>query len=1082
MDVSVASSRGEDDPEKQAVEQIKRDRYISGKDVNDLVTTKHHVLSLYGPRTPVAVSENVFSQGAKEGASVNASAESEYAWYVYQRKLLLWRFKPKAEEKNEACSIAIELLLPKSDLPHHAHLVSVFKSRGSSNASCIAVSPEGVVRFWDVLSPHTSWVEVNANLGGEEVCSVHHVPPHGCIAVTTSASLILIKPATLRHSPTVNVKHISGQQGWLSGISRRMNTIIFGNDSHNAESSENKVVKMVTVCGLRRGAVEWQVFLLVGMKLQLKMMEDEQPAALIYEIDLEDMIQKQFHNRAVCNSETEFIVLDVRMSEGGLAILVASSEPRRYLLLELPCRDDNPPTSVFVLCDLCKRDIDILERNSGKIPYLQFLLLPTTALIFNRRTIIGVPLDGGSQSRGDVLSVPGEGIIVGGVNHKGSPAFFSPTYGFVIVQPVEGACYDILKSASRRTGRPEREPRLLPEQKHMTSIKTAFLMYIRQNMNQCHYVIDKEFPSLSSDVVDSPLSLTLLRFSLDIVHNAPTKDPRWEHFNAGPKLSGVVSLHVETQLQEKLKAHDMFLDFVYDSLASRIGKVTKNDKKVNVLSLIAEHNEKLMAAWKLCKLQESHGIWIDNAIYKAVDALGLATSHQSLTHKDIFYRYVSIVDIGIKCLIEECADLCKGENTLAKKKQCLLNTLTIVWEVAVSVLNKQRARNFELPQPQSNWLNRYTGDKAPYEYFKLLFEMIATLIEKTSGEEDEEFQTKLVAMTRDLVDVILHLQSTTHPPERYFALRSWYIQYFIDNGHYLYAKQLAVKFLDMKALVELTYILKETENLPKYIEAYGDIGICEEIFGYLLKKGLKADLLSLNLPSEHKHKLEKSLESHRDIYWLNKLEEGESLQAVQALVSYATTYNKDVDKCERMWSFAKLICKSEGISKFDAQINRHLECISAQRYLTDYLQNLGSSKSVKAYNEVQIIQMLVSPQNTEVSEYHFKKALDLLRFVEDEVTKEKLKSDIWSKAVQVEKDEFAALKVDSPVEEFADLLVFRLLSLIVGVEDDPDVFVPPFENLNVSDDVDTSKRFIYFLRLGHEHIIRTFHSGMDTRE
>ncbi|KAF6212156.1 hypothetical protein GE061_012677 [Apolygus lucorum] len=1049
MDVSAAScaSRGEDDPEKQAVEQIKRARYISGKDVNDLVTTKHHVLSLYGPRTPVAVSENVLSQGAKEGASVNASAASEYAWYVYQRKLLLWKFKPQADEKNAACSIAIELLLPKSDLPHHAHLVSVFKPKGSNNASCIAVSPEGVVRFWDVLSPHTSWVEVNANLGGEEVCSVHHVHPHGCIAVTTSASLILIKPATLRHSPTVNVKHISGQQGWLSGISRRMNTIIFGNDSHNAESSENKVVKMVTVCGLRRGVVEWQVFLLVGMKLQLKVIQDEQPAALIYEIDLENMIQKQFYNRAVCNR----MILNHR--------------------------------SVFVLCDLCKRDIDILERNSGKIPYLQFLLLPTTALIFNRRTIIGVPLDGGSQSRGDVLSVPGEGIIVGGVNHKGSPAFFSPTYGFVIVQPVEGACYDILKSASqRRTGRQEREPRLLPEQKHMTSIKTAFLMYIRQNMNQCHYVIDKEFPNHSSDIVDSPLSLTLLRFSLDIVHNAPSKDPRWEHFNAGPKLSGVVSLHVETQLQEKLKAHDMFLDFVHDSLGSRIGKVTKNDKKVNVLHLIAEHNDKLMAAWKLCKLQESHGTWIDSAIYRAIDVLGLASSHQNLSHKDIFYRYVSIVDVGLKCLIEECADVCKGETTLAKKKQCLINTLTIVWEVTVAVLDKQRARNFEFPQPQSNWLNRYVGEKALYEYFKLLFEMIAALTERTSIEEDEEFQTKIVAMTRDLVDVILHLQSTTHPPERYNALRSWYIQYFVDNGHYLYAKQLAVKFLDMKALVELTYILKETENLPKYIEVYGDYGICEEIFAYLLKKDLKADLLSLDLPPEYKHKLEKSLENHQDIKWLNKLESGEPLQAVRALVSYAMVYNKDVDKCERMWSFAKLICKSEGISEFDSQIDRHLECISAQRYLTDYLQNLGSSKSVKAYNAVQIIQMLVSLQNTEVNEYHFKKALDLLKFVEDKVTKEKLKNDIWSKAVQVEQDEFAALKMDSPVEEFANLLVFRLLSLIVSGEDDPEVFVPPFENLNVSDDVDTSKRFIYFLRLGHEHITRTFHATMDTEE
>lgn len=857
-----------------------------------------------------------------------------------------------------------------------------------------------------------------------------------------------------------------------------MSTIIFGSDSHNVESSENKIVKMVTVPGVRRGTVEWQVFLLVGMILQLKRVQEDQPAILVFEIDLEPTIREEFGKRTACNSETELIVLDVKVSEGGLAVLVASTEPRRYLMLELPCRDESPPVSSFVLCDFCKRDIDILERNSGKIPHLQFLLLPTTALVFNRRTIVGVPLDGGSQSRGDVLSVPGEGIIVGGIMHKGSPAFFSPNYGFVVVQPVEGACYDILKNANK-AGRDGKEASVLPEQKHMSSIKTAFMMYIRQNLKQCQYVIDKEFPNQHTDWLDSPLSLTLLRFSLDIIHNAPSKDPRWEHFNVGQKLSNVVSLHIEMQLEEKLKAHDMFLEFAVDSLYNRVGKVTKNDKKVEVLHIIAEHNEKLTAAWKLCKLQETHRNIIDNAIFKALVALNLPTTHQNLTPKDIFYRYVSIVDVGVKCLIEECAEFCSGEGTLSKKKLVLVNTLKIVWEVTVAVLNKQRARNFQLTNPE-NWLSVYSGEKATYEYFKLLFEMVTALAEKISPQDEEEFHNKLVSMLRDLVDVILHLQSMTQPTQRYVALRSWYIQYFIDHGHYLYAKQLAVKFMDMKALVELTFILKETENIPKHIETYGQNGICEEIFSYMLKKGLKADLLKLKLPLEYKSKLDNSLENHPDIFWLHKLEEGDDVDACASLAAYAETYTKDVEKSERMWSLAKLIAKAEGITDFDDQIQKHLECIGAQRFLNGNVLNLGASKTVKVYNEVQIIQMLVNPQITDVTEGHFKKALDLLRYVDDETTKERLKNEIWSRAVQIEKDEISALRVDSPVEDFGNFLVFRLISLIVNMEDDPSGFMPPFENLYVSDDVDTSKRLIYFLRLGHEHITRTSLEAMET--
>lgn len=107
--------------------------------------------------------------------------------------------------------------------------------------------------------------------------------------------------------------------------------------------------------------------------------------------------------------------------------------------------------------------------------------------------------------------------------------------------------------------------------------------------------------------VKSPIS----RFSLDIIHNAPSSDPRWDSAPSGAKLGAVTSsLRIETQLFEKLKAHTMFLDFVHEVIQDRAPcKVSRKGLGIaDLLHVIVEHNDKLVAAWHLCKLQEVNNI------------------------------------------------------------------------------------------------------------------------------------------------------------------------------------------------------------------------------------------------------------------------------------------------------------------------------------------------------------------------------------------------------------------------------------------------------------------------------------------
>ena len=62
-----------------------------------------------------------------------------------------------------------ELTLPPSDLAHSAARVCVIPSSGDSqSAACVAVSPEGVVRYWPNIAYEASSSEISAELKGEE--------------------------------------------------------------------------------------------------------------------------------------------------------------------------------------------------------------------------------------------------------------------------------------------------------------------------------------------------------------------------------------------------------------------------------------------------------------------------------------------------------------------------------------------------------------------------------------------------------------------------------------------------------------------------------------------------------------------------------------------------------------------------------------------------------------------------------------------------------------------------------------------------------------------------------------------------
>lgn len=183
---------------------------------------------------PVLVTEALTFADRNAAVSARLSPECGYAWLVCGRRLLIWQYRvtplqvqsgtPKRGGMTNQC---YELQLPQSDLAHKAELVAVFPSSGNTFPSCIAVSPEGVVRYWPVVTHEGMSVEQQIDLQGQECDSLTSVEGLGCILATTTCTVVLVQRTEVPR-PALSCNTLKMPSGWLGGISKRMSSFIFG--------------------------------------------------------------------------------------------------------------------------------------------------------------------------------------------------------------------------------------------------------------------------------------------------------------------------------------------------------------------------------------------------------------------------------------------------------------------------------------------------------------------------------------------------------------------------------------------------------------------------------------------------------------------------------------------------------------------------------------------------------------------------------------------------------------------------------------------------------------------------------------
>ncbi|KAI5632613.1 hypothetical protein NE865_14663 [Phthorimaea operculella] len=195
-------------------------------------------IETYGLPLPVMVTEALtFASGE---VSVRLSP-CGWCWLVTGRRILAWpreALAPSgaASPAPAGPAAARELTLPQTDLAHKADLVTLFYEDGAQMPSCIGVSPEGTIRYWPSICQEGVYVDVSAELAGQECERLGEFTRAGLVLATTTCTVVLLEPTVIDGRATITCHTLRPPSGWLGGIGRRVSLLFFGSMPAHADT------------------------------------------------------------------------------------------------------------------------------------------------------------------------------------------------------------------------------------------------------------------------------------------------------------------------------------------------------------------------------------------------------------------------------------------------------------------------------------------------------------------------------------------------------------------------------------------------------------------------------------------------------------------------------------------------------------------------------------------------------------------------------------------------------------------------------------------------------------------------------
>uniref|UniRef100_A0A8D3DGR5 Nuclear pore complex protein Nup133 n=1 Tax=Scophthalmus maximus TaxID=52904 RepID=A0A8D3DGR5_SCOMX len=1064
----------------------------------------YHVQN-FGSSLPVKVMEALTMADADDQISVKVN-ESGWAWMVCGDRLIIWKICQTAVAKMSVCK---ELQLPASEYVYVADLVAVTSAAPLETAtvqsiSVLAVATEGTARFWPSLAQEGNYTETDVDLG--DFCNFVVAVRGGSFVLSSVKSRLL--RANADSLGKLQCRALLQGQGMLSGIGRRVSSL-FGILSPPAND---------TLHSLLWAGGAGCLYTLTSSSLSKWEMDDSwEHQVLSWDArralteSIADAIWGSESNYEEMKEGANVVYLDMKLSQTGLVVLAAAWHPSDTPCLAYFClvtlQDNGAAISDHFTVEVTKYNPPFQVRR----PAATRLLLPpspgSTAYLYNEELVFAC-------SRGPVgqRSLTRKSTSAPRVRSVGCctnlPVFFCQNSGLLAVvaresvsilpETMEDSLCSSLAAAPEVSAMetPTRADPVAQEDKTKL-LKAAFLQFCRNDLVGAQTVTDELFPADGDGEEGAELDGVVIQIDLDLVDDYPASDPRWaESVPDGEEETKGLS-------QYFLIYRDIFLSplkhsFIIVGLLERLGQVTVRSAPMSTRLLLCEHAEKLQAAMVLKNHHTKHAELVNQAIGTALQRNNAAVP-PSLTAADVFFREVSQISLVFDCLLEEEErSLKESPVDSVQWAEVVLTVNSIIKDMlqAAGQYRETKASVYRAPEnaaAEPEYIP-WTASGGVGGVRTVISRQHEIILRSVYPQADSALRGALCEQLVALLDIYLggcvaqltSLQQQQRPPgaqqERYNSLemeyghrRSELLQPLLELGQYQWVAALAEKYCDFDILVQMCEQTDNQSRLQHYMAKFADQNFADFLFRWYMEKGKRGKLLSQ--PAAQHQQLASFLQAHQHLSWLHHI------HAHRTLYSQANAETRYFVKKKTLLALSKLTALASDLP--EDELNKQVDDIVEQerfllhqetlprQLLEEKQQNPDTMPLLSAHN---LIQLYICDDNRGANEYDYKKALDLLEYIdqEDDVDIDSLKCEIFGKALRRD-DWSAADGNDDPLEAAKDSVFVKILLKLTQEGVPLQTYLPDVRELLDSDDLSSFKTKPYFefvLRANYEHYLQ----------
>lgn len=1051
-------------------------------------------LESYGLYTPNSVLEGLsVSQKNKLIWSARLS-ENLWAWFVYGRKLLVWNAEHNKENRTNPC---FELGLPASEVAHQAALVWVFEPElgNSMSQACIAVSPEGLIRFWRDVYDEVEYFEHNTDLMGKECELLYQIDSSRFILLTTTADLVMVTINMENVRPQISSKILTESTGWLGNISMNISSLVFGSAGQQSDP------KNICGCVLKSPSSYTERLYVIttnGTTLTKWNVTEPNREKQLFEVNLAHSLQEKFSImmfNSVSTGDMDMEIIDMKPTNNRYeeVIVLIHTKPSQaynyYILATIQVQDNKcPVTSLHVL-----NNVESSYLNESKP---QLLITEQQAFILSKHYIHVVTFE---PFQTDVIGVDCDLKFGGGsvVNNYGM--FFTQSHCLTVVTKITDVEYDFNESRSVLHSPDLNQCSILTaeveNESNETRLKSAFLQFISRKMDCCKALVKQACPEELSSTDVSNLDKTVFKVGEDLVNDIPINDPRWLGFQ-GEQTIKSSSMVILSHLEEKQQAIHWYLKFLQElGLWNRLRKINKYGIQVYTGCAIKDLSEKLQATIMFRKIEGEYSDLLDTLIKETVESHSDSYSAPpGLTHADKFYKQVSMSHALFKRLCDYSKEIASTNRSSVDICDILCKVNEILVKVLGAVLDYRRQNNELFPidkqkQSKTSWiLCEEEEEGICLQLIKqinvsLKFATISNISNEVRSEMSDQVAFLVNVLLSSFVDLFLETNSD------FINLRYKMLKKLMEYKEYHNVIELAEKYADHKIIVEVCFETNNLDLLYNFMDKLVEQNFRQTVFSWYLEHGKVVELLhNFCRKLKYERDIALALEKYPQYGWIaGGLSGNMNLTCESLKKCYIKEKSNILRKKNQLCLYKMAIIAKNGPMTNHPElkeINDNLEIIEHQLNIPKCVLEAFEMdlNAMHVLMPQEIFDCYLHKTNEMLDEFQCLKALCILQFIENKEERDALSSRLWCETILRETIKYPTehQEIKNPEQFISDLLFFKTLTLAYnkGLYD----FIPSLEWILCADELEdfhSNTVWQFIMKMGFENCFKPAGNDMD---